>query len=546
MSDETPEASVGGSADGSDPVGSDVPAEAGGGAAPGAASPAASATDEPVAASTASLDEPVAASTGSAAGTAGAPPARLADTLRALTVAACLVVHFAYAPAHIDEATSHGIFFLVTAWAQLCVAFALVRWREARWPWSAAVGVNAVVAAVWLVSRTVGVPGSDAESVGFPDALATGLELAAVAAALVALRPRLADRPFAPLNPVVGGVAAVALMGVVSASVTPSIAGEHGHDDHGTETAAGDGDAAAGGHTHGTETVAAVDGADRCDLAFNTSAYNEVAVPGEPMVHDDTHGVTFTLDEWAEVFVDPEGGVPAAAVADFIEERPGLRDGILSGGLTHTLEPDHWNPITDPDECATLADELQRAKDVAAAHPTVADAEAAGYRMITGYLPGIAAHYINFDNLADGFVLEKPEMLLYDGTNPDSAIVGLSYYILSPGEDEPTEGFTGDNDHYHRHIGLCFRDGVVVGGSNTTEEECAAEGGSKNDGSAGWMSHVWITPGCESDWGVFSGANPQLKVRTPGDDSPVATGCGSGLTMTDELAFDTSGAGPGV
>jgi hypothetical protein len=137
-------------------------------------------------------------------------------------------------------------------------------------------------------------------------------------------------------------------------------------------------------------------------------------------------------------------------------------------------------------------------------------------------------------------------MLLYDGTNADSAIVGLSYYILSPGEEEPTEGFTGDNDHYHRHIGLCFRDGVVVGGSNTTAEECAAEGGSKNDGSAGWMSHVWITPGCESNWGVFSGANPQLKVRTPGDDSPVASGCGTGLTMTDELAFDTSGAGPGV
>ncbi len=480
------------------------------------------------------------------------PGSSLGDTLRWLVVAACAgsaVIHFAYAPTHIDEDAVHGAFFLAVAWGQLGVAFALARWREARWPWWAAVGLNAAVAAVWLVSRTLGVPGSDAEAVGFPDALATGFEVVAVAAALLALRPAVAGRPLARLHPVVGGVAAVALMGVVSASVTPSIAGEH---DHGGAGHGAEGESAAGadhtdGHDHGDpQAVANVDRDDRCDLGFNTAAFNDVSVPGVPHAHDDGEPVDFTLDEWAEVFVDPDDGIPVEVVVDFIEQHPVMRDGILSGGLTHALDPDPWNPMTDPDECEALADELTRAKEVAATYPTIADAEAAGYTKVTTYYPGIAAHYMNFDHLRDGFVLEEPEMLLYDGDGPTAGMVGLSYYILKEGEDEPTEGFTGDNDHYHRHVGLCIKDGVVAAGSNTTDEQCGALGGDKSDGTAGWMSHVWITPGCESDWGVFSGANPTLTVRPPGDTAELPPGCGTGLTMDDDLDFDSEGEGPPV
>jgi hypothetical protein len=64
--------------------------------------------------------------------------------------------------------------------------------------------------------------------------------------------------------------------------------------------------------------------------------------------------------------------------------------------------------------------------------------------------------------------------------------------------------------------------------------------------SAGWMSHVWITPGCESDWGVFSGANPTLTVRPLGDTASVPPGCGTGVRMADDLAFDDPGDGPDV
>ena len=472
--------------------------------------------------------------------------ATLGDSLRWLAIAACTgaaVIHFAYAPTHLDESATHGTFFLVVGWLQLGLAFALARWRASRAPWIGVVAVNAFVAALWLLTRTAGLPGDDPESIGFPDVLATVLELVAVGAGAAALRPALARRGSFRPHPLVGGVAAVALAVVVSASVTPSIAGEH---DHGGEGHGVEGESADGHHHGATGDLAAVDPGDRCDLGFNTAAYNEVSVPGVPHAHDDGAQVDFTLDEWAEVFVDPANGIPRDVVVDYIETKPVMRDGILSGGLTHTLEPDPWNPMTDPDECEALADELTRAKAVAAAYPTIADAEAAGYHKVTTYYPGIAAHYMNFGYVDGEFELEKPEMLLFDGDGPTAGIVGLSYYVMKEGEEEPTDGFTGNNDHYHRHVGLCIREGVVAAGSSTSEEDCGDLGGRKSDGTAGWMSHVWITPGCESDWGVFSGANPTLQVRGLDTTGQVPTGCGTGQTMADALAFDGTGDGPAV
>jgi hypothetical protein len=483
------------------------------------------------------------------AATTPAPPpsgtATLGDTLRTVAIAASVgaaVIHFALTPAHLDERTRDGVFFLVVAWLQVGAALALVRWRDRREPLLAAAAVNGAVALVWLGSRTIGVPETHHSTTGFPDALSGALEVTVVLAAALALAGSTARRSVPRLHPVVVGVGGLALVGLVSASVTPSMAGEDDGPRHGDVAGAHDMEGMEQGHDGQAVQQAAA--SDRCDLGFNTPAFNEAAVPGQPHVQDDDTPVDFTLEEWAEVFVDPNSGASVDAVVGYLNDNPVQRDGILSGGLTHTLDPDPWNPLTDEAECDRLASELEDAKGVAAAHPTVADAEAAGYVKVTGYLPGIAAHYINYGNIDGDFELEKPEMLLYDGTEQDSNIVGLSYYLFKDGDEEPTDGFTGDNDHYHRHTGLCFRDGVVVAGSNSTEAECAAAGGRKADGAGGWMSHVWIVPGCESDWGVFSGANPSLSIRTGA--GAWDSGCGTGKTLDDPLAFETDGRGPSV
>jgi hypothetical protein len=85
-----------------------------------------------------------------------------------------------------------------------------------------------------------------------------------VLAAVAALRPAWARRPSFRPHPLVGGVAAVAVAAVVSASVTPSIAGEHQHGEDGGHDHAVEGEtAASGGHDHGTGAAADVDPDDR-------------------------------------------------------------------------------------------------------------------------------------------------------------------------------------------------------------------------------------------------------------------------------------------
>jgi hypothetical protein len=186
--------------------------------------------------------------------------------------------------------------------------------------------------------------------------------------------------------------------------------------------------------------------------------------------------------------------------------------------------------MTDKKQCDKLQAELALARDTALKYPTVKDAKAAGWRQVTPYVPGIAAHFMNFSLVDDKFEIDKPEMILYDGTGDDARVVGLSYYIRQDGNAEPTQGFTGNSDHYHRHIGLCVNASGVIGDSTTTEEECTAMGGKKQTNQNGWMSHAWVVPGCESPWGVFSGANPILDGGLFADAGKSGAGCaGSGV-----------------
>src|SRR5581483_6749641 len=102
------------------------------------------------------------------------------------------------------------------------------------------------------------------------------------------------------------------------------------------------------------------------------------------------------------------------------------------------------------------ASQLAVAHQVTEQFPTVKDAEAAGYRMTTTYVPCIGAHYLNAAYLG-GFDVAHPAMLLYDGTQPTSKIVGLSYAALSGAA--PPAGFAGTNDIWHQHNlngGLCL------------------------------------------------------------------------------------------
>src|SRR5215472_3112623 len=155
--------------------------------------------------------------------------------MAALSVGAA-TIHFAVMFEHFAEYTLYGVFFLVISWAQMIWPAVLI-WRPSRpWLWLGIAG-NAIVIAVYVASRTVGLPfGPDlhhAETVGALDVVSCVLELALIVgcAGLLA-RPSLADRPVAR-HGAVARVAALmtvpaAVIAVTTAVMTPGWAGPEG------------------------------------------------------------------------------------------------------------------------------------------------------------------------------------------------------------------------------------------------------------------------------------------------------------------------------
>jgi hypothetical protein len=190
--------------------------------------------------------------------------------------------------------------------------------------------------------------------------------------------------------------------------------------------------------------------------------------------------------------------------------------GTGAGGSQGSAEGEHGargmlvQETLSASEHATLEAQMTAARTVIDKFPTVKDAEAAGYHKSTVYVPCIGAHYTNVSKVGQ-FDPSQPSELLYDGTNPGSKIVGLSFLVLHPGG--APDGFAGPNDHWHQHNangGLCLKGGLVVGGEESTKAECEARGGRKTVLTDIWMVHAWVVPGFECSWGVFAGECPEL------------------------------------
>ena len=487
-----------------------------------------------------------------------AVPADLGWAVAALTGAAG-AIHFAMVPAHAGGGLGEPLAFAAAAWFQVVLAALILSGRADRRTHAIGAAGNAVILGAWVVSRTVGLPWGDhageAEAIGLVDGIAAGLEAAAVV-----LGPRLvlgpAERRRSTLVPVLSAVGAVAL---ATLAITAPETANHGH-----------GDTAAPLDAHSAEMARIA--ATRCDRGFNAPGYwQETAtlgvdtIAGGNMVMGGT-GAAPAATSSGDGHSHGGAAAPAAAVTTMTRPDPlrgrgseGLDKLVTStkaagkgeaaagqlivdlaeaddttydawlwwlqstnqvGHAHSSAAPDEghgghagphpWTAITDRADCKRLTDELARARAAALRLPTAQDAIDAGYHRVTYYLPGIGAHYIKKEFVDDRFDVDEPEMILYDGNEPDASVVGLSYYLIGNPDVEPSQGFTGVNDHFHRHVGLCMARGVIVGDTTMSEEECTNRGGVKLMTVGGWMNHAWVVPGCESPWGVFSAASPVL------------------------------------
>jgi len=150
--------------------------------------------------------------------------------------AGAAAIHFAVIFEHFTEYALYGVFFLVISWAQLIWA-AIVMWRPSRlWLWLGTAG-NALVVAVYVASRTAGLPigpdVSNPEPVGGLDVVSVVLEVALIAGCVALLwRPSLTARPvrrFGTLGTAASLAAVPAFVLAVTAAVmTPALAGPEG------------------------------------------------------------------------------------------------------------------------------------------------------------------------------------------------------------------------------------------------------------------------------------------------------------------------------
>lgn len=249
-------------------------------------------------------------------------------------------------------------------------------------------------------------------------------------------------------------------------------------------------------------------------------AASEAAPSSQKAGHDAGHAAAHSIKA-AE-----GGGGAAAARASSAELAFLFPDGDdrgwagLANGGQHSAAPHAPLASVPAPVRAQLIRQLALTAGLIQRYPTVKEAEAAGYRRVGPFFPGMGTHYIGgvinkSGTLTDDEIL-RPSSILYDGMAPDSPIAGFMYMHEPPSEGagEP-EGFAGPNDHWHRHTNVCLAPGqggaveALGGDGSITEADCKAKGGNFLALSP-YALHVWTVPAYTSALGVFSHLNPAI------------------------------------
>jgi hypothetical protein len=189
---------------------------------------------------------------------------------------------------------------------------------------------------------------------------------------------------------------------------------------------------------------------------------------------------------------------------------------LLENGVQHNHG---WPLPVSPSDQVLLDHQMALAQQTALTYPTLADAKAAGMFRAGPFSPGLGTHMIRGADYAYGAgtgvmtdaQIEHPLAWIYNGTKPDSHVVGLFYQSSVPNP----AGFAGPNDVWHQHTNICITtgpsgiDAPLGADHDATVAQCNAVGGHLI-AATGPLLHVWAVPGYEDPQGVFAHLNPAV------------------------------------
>ena len=231
--------------------------------------------------------------------------------------------------------------------------------------------------------------------------------------------------------------------------------------------------------------------------------------------HVGTPGIRFdTLAPFAIVLV----ALPGLAVSKWAD------NGAHFLGSSHTHS--HTMPSTSNmpgmdhsmmsmmtvDERLQFGQQLVIAREAALKFPTLADARAAGWILVGGYVAGAGQMLMDLNSNSRDQVFDPavPQGLLYASSIDTAPVVGLQYNAWTSHGSTPV-GFIGQDMLWHMHTGTCeVNDSfAVVYDESVTGKACSKINGTLTN-TVSWMVRAWIVPGWENSQGPLSHDNSLL------------------------------------
>ena len=163
-------------------------------------------------------------------------------------------------------------------------------------------------------------------------------------------------------------------------------------------------------------------------------------------------------------------------------------------------------------ELKNTAAELERARQATAKYQDVHAAEADGYQMVGGDMPGMGIHYV-LTMEPNRFDIEKPPILLYVKSSAPQggySLAGIGYFWNAPegADGQPLNPpFPKSLALWHRHENICVLP-HLENPHGLSESQCREQGG-HFIAKTQWLVHAWIWK--DNPTGIFSPENPALR-----------------------------------